>query len=263
MRGARRAVREIRAGEPTADLSRLDKCDMVLIATPSDATAEIANSLARTEINWKAKVVLAVSGRVDSSAFAGLRTVGASVATVFPLHLFHASTSSLSGVQFAIEGEAVAVRTARKMIGSLGAEYRVVSPDQKLQASLAVSIASDFTAGVFEAAVEAAVQAGFRRKRVLPVVRELIERSLSDYFKSSKNIRPDSIFVSNGEELCANSAAARQGPRLGVYYENIAKQTVNIMRSDSERNQLEDSAADHPDANAVGAGAGAGAGAGV
>ena len=149
MRGARRAVREIRAGEPTADLSRLDKCDIVLIATPSDATAEIASALARTEINWKAKVVLAVSGRVDSSAFAGLQTAGASVATVFPLHLFQASTSSLSGAQFAIEGEAVAVRAARKMIGSVGAEYRVVSPDQKLQASLAMSIASDFTAGVF------------------------------------------------------------------------------------------------------------------
>jgi predicted short-subunit dehydrogenase-like oxidoreductase (DUF2520 family) len=256
LRSARRAVREIQSGEATADLSLLDDCGIILIATPSQAIDEIVNSLALAEIDWDSKILLAVTGLVDTPAFAALSAAGASVGMIYPLYSFQSQPTSLSGVQFAIEGEPVAMRAARKLIGSLGAEYQLVTPQQKLQAAVAMSIASDFTAGVFEAAVAAAVQAGFRRKRIQPVVRDMIERSLSDYSQSSKNIRPDSILSGNGDDLGTYLAAARRGVRIGNYYEAIANQTLNIIRGESETSQAEDPSTDHSLARAARAAAG-------
>lgn len=143
------------------------------------------------------------------------------------------------------------MRAARKLIGSLGAEYQLVTPQEKLQAAVAMSIASDFTAGVYEAAVAAAVQAGFRRKRIQTVVRDLIERSLSDYSQSSKNIRPDSILSGNGDNLGIYLAAARRGVRIANYYEAIANLTLDIIRGESETTQAEDSSIDHAVARAA------------
>jgi len=256
LRGARRAVREIQAGEATADLSLLDECGIILITTPSEAITEVVKSLALAKIDWSTKVLLAVSGLVDTSAFAALTAVGASVGTIYPLYSFQSPPTSLSGVQFAIEGEPVAMRTARKLIASLGAEYQLVTPQEKLQAAVALSIASDFSAGVYEAAVAAAVQAGFRRKRIQPVVRDLIERSLSDYSQSSKNIRPDSILSGNDDDLGTYVAAARRGVRIGNYYEAIANPTLDIIRGESATTQADDSSIDASVARAARAAAG-------
>jgi predicted short-subunit dehydrogenase-like oxidoreductase (DUF2520 family) len=70
---------------------------------------------------WKGKIIFHSSGALASDELNVLRRRGAAVASVHPFMTFvEGSSPPLQGVPFALEGDAVAVRLARKIVKSLG-----------------------------------------------------------------------------------------------------------------------------------------------
>ena len=93
---------------------------LVWITVPDDAIAAVAEKLARTQ-DWRGRTVFHSSGALTSEVLSPLRARGAKVASVHPGMTFvRQSVPRLEGVPFGVEGDADAVRLAKKLVRDLG-----------------------------------------------------------------------------------------------------------------------------------------------
>src|SRR5712692_1038564 len=105
---ARRAVRFIGAGKACAGLTRqILASRVVLIATPDDEIAVVAQELARIGgEELRGRIVLHTSGAMDSAVLEAVQERGAAVGSIHPLQSFSGVTvPSLEGKVFTIEGQ--------------------------------------------------------------------------------------------------------------------------------------------------------------
>src|SRR5438876_3105623 len=119
---ARRAVRFIGDGKACEGMTRrILASRVILIATPDDEIAVVAQELARIgEEELRGRVVLHTSGTMDSAVLDAVPERGAMVGSMHPLQSFSGvSVPSLEGKVFTIEGETQAVRVARQIARSL------------------------------------------------------------------------------------------------------------------------------------------------
>jgi predicted short-subunit dehydrogenase-like oxidoreductase (DUF2520 family) len=109
---ARRAVRFIGTGKAFAGMTRqILASRVILIATPDDEIANVAQELARIgEEELRGKVVLHTSGAMDSTVLNPVHQCGAKIGSMHPLQSFSGiAVPSLEGKIFTIEGETQAV----------------------------------------------------------------------------------------------------------------------------------------------------------
>ncbi len=230
---ARRAVRVMRRGSPTAGPEDFAACRVILITVPDAAVEETALRLSKTEFSWKKKVVFHSSGIFDSSVLEPLGKRGASVGSIYPLYVFQRRPVSLAGIHFAVEGNSSAVNVARKLIQAFGGEFQVVCPEDKIHHSIATTLVADFCTGLLEAAVGQMVKGRFSRKRALGAIKRLLEVSLEDYERSGRDSRP-------GPLLQGNTAAVRRhlqmlrgdDAKLARTYRHVAKGTLAVLHRD-------------------------------
>src|SRR5579863_10478391 len=120
-RKAQELARKVNAQSSTSDTARLD-ADLVWFCVPDQEIAAASHQLA-SAIVWKKKTVFHSSGALASGELKALQRRGASVASVHPLMTFvSGSIPSLKRVPFAVEGDAPAVRVARRIVGNLDGE---------------------------------------------------------------------------------------------------------------------------------------------
>src|SRR5712692_6977594 len=132
---ARKAVRFIGAGKACAGLTRqILVSPVILIATPDDEIAVVAQELARIgEEELRGRVVLRTSGAMDSPVLDAVHERGAMVGSMHPLQSFSGvSVPSLEGKVFTIERETQAVRVARRFSRALGGSPVRIEGSKKL-----------------------------------------------------------------------------------------------------------------------------------
>lgn len=213
---ARRAVRFIGAGKACVGMSRrILTSTCILIATPDGAIEEVAKELARIgSEELQGQVVLHTSGAMDSSVLSAVRACGAAVGSIHPLQTFNGVTvPPLEGKVFAIEGDAVAVRTARKIARALGAAPSQIEPRNKPLYHAAGALAAGHTLVVVEAAIQLLTSLGMKRgeamRALLPMTRQVLQ---------------------NYERL--GPRAAWTGPLARGDYQVVAKH-LNVLRQHS------------------------------
>ena len=178
---ARRAVRFIGAGKPCARMTRqILVSPVILIATPDDEIAIVAQELARIgEEELRGKVVLHTSGARDSGVLDALQAHGAAVGSMHPLQSFSGvSVPSLEGKVFTIEGETPAVRVARRIARALGGSPVRIAGNKKLLYHAAAAMAAGHVLAVEEAATQLLVSLGMKRseavRALLPLTRQVL-----------------------------------------------------------------------------------------
>ena len=214
---ARRAVRFIGAGTALVGLSRrVLASTCVLIATPDGAIEEIANELARIGgQDLQGQVVLHTSGAMDSSVLHAARSCGASVGSMHPLQTFNGVTvPPLEGKVFAIEGDPMAVRTARKIARALGAAPSQIDARNKPLYHAAGALAAGHTLVVVEAAIQLLMSLGMKRTEAMRALLPMTKQVLQNY-----------------ERL--GPRAAWTGPLARGDYEVVAKH-LNVLQQYSE-----------------------------
>jgi len=179
---ARKAVRFIGAGRPHAGVSRAILASrVILIATPDDEIAAVAQDLARVGgAELRGRAVLHTSGARSSGVLGILKTHGASVGSLHPLQSFSGvSVPSLEGRLFAVEGDTQAVRVARQMARALGGSPVRIAPEKKALYHAAAAMAAGHVLAVDEAATQLLVSLGMRRneavRALLPLTRQVLE----------------------------------------------------------------------------------------
>lgn len=183
---ANRAVRFIGGGRPAAGVpSTLAAAATILIAVPDDAIAAVAADLARhAGQDLQGKVVLHTSGALDTSVLDPLRRCGADTGSMHPLQTFNGvSVPPLEGKVFAVEGDELAVRMARRIARSLGGVPVRIPAAQKPLYHAAGAFAAGLCLALEEAGVRMLMTAGLRRREAQRALLSLTRQVLEHYQK--------------------------------------------------------------------------------
>ena len=172
LRKAKRLAEQVGARAAT-DLSEV-KTRLVWFCVPDAAIAAAAHSLAG-KIEWKGRVAVHSSGALGSDELAALRRRGAAVASVHPMMTFvRRSRPSLAGVPFAIQGDAAAVRVARRVVQDMGGfAYSIRKKDKSAYhawGTFASPLLTALLATTEEVATLTGVSRNAARQRMIPIL---------------------------------------------------------------------------------------------
>jgi predicted short-subunit dehydrogenase-like oxidoreductase (DUF2520 family) len=154
------------------------RSDLLWLCVPDAEILPVARELAARK-GWQGSIALHSSGTLSSDELRSLRRRGASVASAHPLMTFvRGSRPSLEGVPWAVEGDAAAVRVARKIVRDLGGESCILSKSAKPAyhawgAFLSPLLVSHLVTAE-QVARAAGLSAAAARKKMLPIVRQTI-----------------------------------------------------------------------------------------
>jgi predicted short-subunit dehydrogenase-like oxidoreductase (DUF2520 family) len=246
------------SGIAATSVEALSNCQVILIAVPDAALAQVVERLATADLQLKKIVVLQTSRLYDSGALERLRRRGAAVGSLQPLFVLRRPVPSLAGVYCAVEGDPTATRMARKMIRSWNGEFQLVRAEQKIHLSIACSIAADFLPGLLEMIVQQFSRAGFLKKRSLRAISHVIEATFQEYSRSGRRARAGPLLRNESDTVERYLAQlSRADPAMAEAYRQTARQTLAVLR----RMHDDFGFLDHPSAagrRAMGAAAGGG-----
>jgi predicted short-subunit dehydrogenase-like oxidoreductase (DUF2520 family) len=255
---ARRAVRELEIGQPAADWDCFASCQLVLIAVAETGIENVVEKLARAGFSFERKIVLHTSRVRCSSILAPLQRRGAAIGSLLPIYTFQRPVPSLARVHCVVEGDALAVRMARRLVRAWEAEVQLVQAEERIHLAVATSIISDVFTGLLESAVQSTTLGGFSRKRALAALSELIAATVHDYERSGRRSRPGPLL--QGDSEIVRSYVRRLeavNPRAAGFYRRAARLALEAYERTDEGFSFLDREAGG-DSAAFGAAAGAG-----
>lgn len=182
----KKAVRFIGAGRAIVGVSHMElQASVILLTVPDDAIAGVARELAELGgEELRGRVILHTSGALGSDVLGPLRERGAAVASMHPLQTFSGvGVPPLEGKVFAIEGDAVAVRTARRITRMLGGVPVSISSEKKPLYHAAGAFAAGLVLALEEAGVQTLMGAGMKRREALKALLSLSRQVLEHYEK--------------------------------------------------------------------------------
>lgn len=178
-------------------LDKLPQSSIVLITTPDDLIAETAARLAATHQTLRqsrksshqnrqpprqTRIALHASGALSSEILSPLRGANFRTGSMHPLISVSDPTSgaeSLREAFFCIEGEAGAVRVARKVVSTLGARAFAIKERDKALYHGAAVMASGHVTALFDIAAEMLKACGLTKQKaravLLPLTRSALE----------------------------------------------------------------------------------------
>lgn len=176
-RRARRLAGQVGASAVAAARAQI-RADIVWFCVPDGAIAGAAEAL-KAAADWSGKVAVHSSGALTSDELADLQRRGAAVASVHPFMTFvRGSRPRLVGVPFAIEGDAVAVRMARRIVKNLdGCAYSIRNEDKAAYHAWG-TFASPLLTALLVTSEHVAAAAGVKvkaaRQRMLPILKQTL-----------------------------------------------------------------------------------------
>ena len=158
--------------------------DLILIATPDDVLAPVAQSLARvfhTPHNQDRatghRVALHTSGALSSDIIKPLRTSGFAVGSLHPLISIadpKSSWKAFQGAYFCVEGERDAVRLACSIVSDLNGRSFTIEAKSKGLYHAAAVISSGHVTALFDMAIEMLAHCGLSSRRAQQILLPLL-----------------------------------------------------------------------------------------
>jgi len=172
---------------------RLNRSSLVIIATPDDVVARVAQLLAaileskpeglppRKSTPVTHRIVLHTSGALPSDVLSPMRGAGFAIGSLHPLVAISESRSGaelLRQAFFSVEGDPAAVRLGRSLVKDLGGEsFRIESQHKALYHAAALTASPHMTA-LFDIAIEMLSVCGLSsaqaRRILLPLVQSTV-----------------------------------------------------------------------------------------
>ena len=171
------------ASEPSLrkTFSAAIRADLIWFCVPDAEIARAARALAG-KIEWKGRVALHSSGALTSEELAVLRSRGAAVASVHPLMTFvRGSRPSLRGVPFAVEGDAAALRMARRVLQKMGGCAYSIRKQDKAAYHAWGTFASPLFTALLATTEQVAALAGVSRRAAKQRIIPILSQTLANY----------------------------------------------------------------------------------
>ena len=234
---AKRAVRFIGGGRAAAGVpASLASASTILLTVPDDAIASAAAELARNAGNGlRGKVVLHTSGAQDASVLEPVRNCGAAVGSMHPLQTFNGvSVPPLVGRVFAIEGDELAVRNARRIARSLGGVPVGISATKKPLYHAAGAFAAGLCLALEEAGVRILMAAGFKQREAQRALLSLSRQVLENYEKlGPQNAWTGPLSRGDFGVVASHEAALRElQPEFLDAYRAVSRLAAQVLSHD-------------------------------
>ena len=235
---AKRGARFIGAGRPVAGVpATVATASTILLTVPDDAIASVSRELARSAgEDLRGKVVLHTSGALGSCVLDGLRGAGAAVGSMHPLQTFSGvNVPALEGKVFAIEGDELAVRMARRIARSLGGVPVGISGSKKPLYHAAGAFAAGLTLAMEEAGVRMLMNAGLKRREAQSALLSLTHQVLENY----KRLGPQKAWTGplarrDFGVVAAHERALRElEPEFASVYCAVSRLAARVLAHDS------------------------------
>ncbi|HEV2491714.1 MAG TPA: Rossmann-like and DUF2520 domain-containing protein [Terriglobia bacterium] len=182
---ARRAVRFIGAGKPVVLTNPALAAARVILITTSDAAIEpVARSLAGLARDWHGRVVLHTSGALSSAVLDPLKERGAAVGSLHPFQTIPSPTAgvrNLLGCFWGIEGDAAALRMARRLIGTLAGHSFRLRPERKILYHAAAFLACPTVVTLMEHSAKLLRRSGVPAKLVRPMLAPFVRETAQNF----------------------------------------------------------------------------------
>ena len=173
------------------NLSRLEPADLTLITTPDDAIEEMAHKLARLRTSRaelktgkaRDRIVLHTSGALSSVVLAPLAKVGFHTGSLHPLVSVsdpRSGAKDLHGAFYCVEGDKVATKLARRIVGDFGGKSFYIAPESKALYHAAALTAAGHLTALIDLAMEMLVSCGLGRPAAQKVLMPLVESAVNN-----------------------------------------------------------------------------------
>ncbi|HEV2064555.1 MAG TPA: DUF2520 domain-containing protein [Thermoanaerobaculia bacterium] len=165
LRAAELAVATLASGRPRASGGPISACDILVVAVPDDAIAEVAAALAPRAA---CRLAFHLSGALPAKALAPLAgsAPGAALGSLHPLRAFTgAEGETWRGAFVAVEGDPPAVEAGLAMAAALQANGNRLDAEGKTLYHAGAQLAAGGTAAVISLAARAWVEAGLDPER--------------------------------------------------------------------------------------------------
>ncbi|HWI54748.1 MAG TPA: DUF2520 domain-containing protein, partial [Desulfobacteria bacterium] len=156
----------------------LEKAEVIFIATPDRAIAEVAGLLSDSGLVRQSQVFFHLSGALPASVLSPLSKSGASIASMHPLQSFaqtEQAVNQLMGVFYAVQGEPEAVRVAFELIEDLNGNPYLIKDGDKALYHLAACAASNYVVSLIHYAVGLFGKLGMDNDQALRALLPLIK----------------------------------------------------------------------------------------
>jgi predicted short-subunit dehydrogenase-like oxidoreductase (DUF2520 family) len=203
--------------------------DVVWFCVPDGKIAGSAHSFA--QFQWKGKFAFHSSGVLSSDALNCLRSAGSRVASVHPLMTFvKGSVPELTGVPFAIEGDAAAVRAAKGVVRDLGGQAVAIKKQDKVAYHAFATMICPLLVSLLAASEKAAALAGMSakesRRRMLPIIRQ----TLRNYEKLGPAAAFSGPIVRGDvETIRAHLNVLTKSPSAKKAYSTLARAALDLL----------------------------------
>ena len=183
-RSAKAAVKFIGAGRAWESARvNLSPADLVLVSTPDGRIRCAVELIERNSSTLEQPVVLHTSGAIPSDELAALKAFGMSVGSCHPLQTFESPNSALAIVAssyFCIEGEARAIRVARRLVRGMGARYFEIPTEMKSLYHAAAVMSSGGIVALLSFSLDMLVRCGLAPSQARRVLLPLVEGTVAN-----------------------------------------------------------------------------------
>ena len=254
---ARRAVRFIGAGHPSASISaRVFGAQTILVATPDSAIPGVAAELARTGgPELRGKVVLHTSGALSSNSLDLVREQGAATGSIHVMQTFTGiGLPSLEGRVFAIEGDVRAVNVARRMARDLGGLPVQIAGAAKSSYHCAAVLACAEILALMEASTRLLMSIGMKRREALRALLPLTRQVLQNFERLGPTRAWTGPLARGDYGVIAAHRQALQKfpPEFSAAYDALNRLAADVLAPDHEAVLLElDRAVSQPDSKSM------------
>jgi predicted short-subunit dehydrogenase-like oxidoreductase (DUF2520 family) len=209
-----------------------------LIATPDAAVARVAEELTRIGgEELKGQVILHTSGALDSTELRAARYLGAAVGSMHPLQTFNGVTvPPLEGKVFAIEGDAQAVRKARKIARAVGAAPSPIEARDKPLYHAAGAFAAGHALVVVESAIQLLMSLHMKRSEAMRALLPMTMQVLQNYERLGVKAAWTGPLARGDYEVVAKHTAALHQHSLeyGEAYEALNRLAEKLLQGDGD-----------------------------
>jgi predicted short-subunit dehydrogenase-like oxidoreductase (DUF2520 family) len=210
-------AKRIKARVLTLGKEPLDS-DIVWLTVPDDEIANLASSLAKSQ-DWKNKTVFHSSGALTSEELAPLRKAGV-----------RGAAPEMAGVSFALEGDASAVRVARKIIADLDANAFLIDKRKKALYHAFGSFASPLVIALLASMERVAAAAGIRKSDIKPIMTPLLWQTLRNYLqKNAASAFSGPLVRGDVATIKTHVAELRRFPEIREVYIALARASLRHL----------------------------------
>ena len=210
--------------------------DVVFITTPDSAIEDACRKIAAHGGFKSGAVVLHCSGSLPSTLLASAGTAGCFIGSLHPLQSFAGDPTGESpfrGIIAAVEGDAEAVTSARRIATDLGAHVIAIRTEAKSLYHAAAVVSSNYLVVLLDIALQLMASAGIEKDAAVQILYPLIHGTLRNLEKSAP---PAALTgpISRGDAATVKdhlSAMAEKLPALTAPYKTLGRHAVGLARA--------------------------------